>query len=80
MSVPKHYDCHEALRALDSYVDRELSQADLDAVQAHLDACENCARDFRFEASLIQQIKAKVRRIQAPEGFLERMARLLGEG
>ena len=58
--------CADAIRRLDDYLDRELSPVDLDRVRRHLEACALCAREFRFEAGLIREVRAKVNRIAVP--------------
>lgn len=58
--------CRDALRRLDDYVDRALSPNELQAVEAHLEECLRCAQKFRFESSLVEGIRARLRRLSIP--------------
>lgn len=73
MKVPSRYTCEETFERLDDYLDRALSEEELRMVRAHLDRCEGCAREYRFEASLLEQIRAKLRRIAMPEDLRSRI-------
>lgn len=81
------YTCAQAFRTLDDYVDRELAREEYERVSAHLETCAVCAAEFRFEASVIRQVRSKLRRIALPDGLearvwaavvRERRARALG--
>jgi anti-sigma factor (TIGR02949 family) len=63
--------CKEALRKLDDFVDRELSPADIKCIETHLRVCKHCAAKFAFETELIEELKAKVRRISVPPTLLK---------
>lgn len=65
--------CSEMVRRLDDYLDRALSPAELESVEAHLHECVTCARQFRFEVSLIDGLRERLRRITAPEDLLGRI-------
>jgi anti-sigma factor (TIGR02949 family) len=71
------YGCEETFRRLDDYLDRELTAAEMALVREHLGVCEMCAREFRFEARIVDDVKDKVRRLSAPPELLERVARTL---
>lgn len=60
------FSCEEIFRRLDDYIDRELSDDEVRKVEEHLSACAECAGEYRFEASLIEELKAKLRRIAVP--------------
>jgi anti-sigma factor (TIGR02949 family) len=62
--------CENALRRLDEYVDRALSPDELRQVEAHLAECLRCAEEFRFEASLIHGIRARLQRLAIPPSLL----------
>ena len=83
MTRPSRYSCEETFERLDDYLDRSLNEEELRLVRAHLDLCEVCAREYRFEASLIEQIRGKLRRIAMPEDLRakvhEALARAAGE-
>jgi anti-sigma factor (TIGR02949 family) len=69
------YTCEEAFRRLDDYLDRELTPEETVLVQAHLDICAGCAREFTFEASVLRGVRDKLRQIDVPESL---QARILG--
>jgi anti-sigma factor (TIGR02949 family) len=69
--------CSEMVRRLDDYVDRALSPAELESVEAHLHGCIACARQFRFEVSLMDGLRERLHRISAPEDLLGRIHRKL---
>lgn len=61
-----YWTCTEVLARLDDYVDRELAPADLERIRDHLHMCSVCASEFRFEESVIRQVRARLRRIAVP--------------
>lgn len=69
--------CEEAFARLDEYVDRELSAEEMGKVREHLEACARCAREFDFEAEVLEAVREKVRRIRAPDGLRARISALL---
>lgn len=71
--------CDEALRRLDDYLDRELAELELRRVREHLETCAACTAQFAFEASLVGQLREKLRRIAAPPDLLARVRRRLDE-
>ena len=70
----KQLDCEEAARRLHTFLDRELDEAEIGEVQAHLDNCKECHSKFRFEASFKRLIMARSSQQSAPSGLLERLA------
>ena len=62
--------CSETLLRLDDFVDRALSPAELELVEEHLLECVQCATKFRFEASVLDAIRARLSRLAAPEQLL----------
>lgn len=69
--------CEEMFRRLDDYVDRELGPEEIQLVEEHLEDCTNCAAEYAFEASVIRQLRAKLRHIDVPSDLLERVSRSL---
>jgi len=63
--------CHESLRRLDDYVDRNLTPDEVQLVQAHLRECLRCARRFRFEASVLEGIRLRLRHLSVPPGLFQ---------
>lgn len=77
MATPDRYTCEEVFRLLDDYLDRELDEVDQALVRAHLETCVVCANEYRFEASVVNQLKAKFRRIAVPEDLMRRISRAI---
>lgn len=69
-----HFSCEETFRRLDDFLDRELSAAEIQSVEAHLGACEMCMREFRFEAGVLRGVREKLPRLSAPPDLLARIS------
>jgi anti-sigma factor (TIGR02949 family) len=69
------FTCEEAFRRLDDFLDRELSAAEMTLVHEHLEICEGCAREFRFEESVLTNVRAKMAqiRVELPPGLQARV-------
>jgi anti-sigma factor (TIGR02949 family) len=68
-------DCDKCEKLLQGYLDRELSQDEVEVAEMHLDECEYCRRRYRFEASLRQYVRTTaVERM--PPGLMEKLAQL----
>ncbi len=76
-SQPARYTCQETFARLDDYLDRELRPEETHLVKEHLEVCALCAAEFAFEASVLNQLKAKLRRVAAPPSLLDKVARAL---
>lgn len=77
MNKPTACDCEEAFRRLGDYLDRELSADEIEMVKAHLELCQTCAVEFRFEESLLLELKAKARQAPTPPELLESILQTL---
>ena len=66
--------CESAFRRLDDYLDRQLSAKEMRLVEAHLQVCEVCAREFVFEAGVLDGVRRKLEGIAAPADLLARIA------
>lgn len=62
--------CTEVFNRLDDYLDRNLSAEEVGLVSRHLDDCVACAREYRFEATVLECLKARLRRIDIPPHLL----------
>ena len=72
--------CIEVFNRLDDYLDRNLSDQELALVARHLDECLMCANEYRFEATVLERLKARLRRIEMPPHLLSSiMLRLQAE-
>jgi anti-sigma factor (TIGR02949 family) len=65
--------CEAILRRLDDYIDRELSPSDMQMVEQHIEECRHCAGVYRFEMSLIQAVRSRLRRICLPGDLMARI-------
>jgi len=65
--------CEETFRRLDDYLDRRLSPEETRLIEEHLRLCEACSREFVFEASVIEAVREKLRRVAAPPGLIARI-------
>ncbi|NOT35540.1 MAG: hypothetical protein HOP12_15450 [Candidatus Eisenbacteria bacterium] len=66
METPDAYGCREAFSRIHDYVDRELTVEEIRLVQEHLEVCAGCAREFKFEAQLLDDVRDKLQRVTAP--------------
>lgn len=73
----KQFTCEDVFRRLDDFLDRELTPAEMMLVQAHLDSCAQCASEHRFERRVLDDVRAKLGRIKAPHGLLQRVRQVL---
>ena len=66
--------CEETFRRLDDYLDRELTPDEMRLIEGHLQECAACSREFVFEAGIIQAVRGKLRRLDAPPTLLDRIS------
>lgn len=69
-------DCNETLRELYQYLDGQLSEADRDHIQQHLDDCSPCLAAFDFEAELRMVVRHRCVE-QVPDDLRQRIARAI---
>ncbi len=79
MSAIDRYTCEEVMRRLEFYVDRELSPREMQLAREHIETCVACAREHAFVAAMLSTLKAKLRRIDMPPEFLDRIVLKLAE-
>jgi anti-sigma factor (TIGR02949 family) len=77
MSIDR-FTCEDAFRRLDDYLDRELSAEEMRLVREHLDICEVCATEHRFERSVLDGLREKLRHIVLPDSLKSRVAEAIG--
>lgn len=75
----RSFTCEDVFRRLDDFLDRELSADEMALVQAHLDACAQCASEHRFERRLVDDVRSKLQRIRVPETLLARIRQSIAE-
>jgi anti-sigma factor (TIGR02949 family) len=71
--------CEDTFRRLDDYVDRALSPEEIQQVEAHIQTCEMCAQEYRFETMLLQEVRAKLGRIRAPVALVDRIMNTIAQ-
>jgi anti-sigma factor (TIGR02949 family) len=77
MSSIDPFTCRQAFERLNDYLDRELSADETASVRAHLETCAVCASEFEFEARILDELRAKLRRIDAPGPVFDKVQALL---
>jgi anti-sigma factor (TIGR02949 family) len=65
--------CEEAFRRLDDFLDRRLPHAEMHLIEEHLEICAACAREFAFEASVLNGVRQKLRQLSMPPDLLSRI-------
>lgn len=75
--LPDRYTCEDLFRKLDDYLDRELSAEEARLVREHLETCAQCTAEYRFEESVLTNLKTKLARISAPPDLMDRIRRHL---
>lgn len=79
--IPDRLTCEDLFRKLDDYLDRELSEREAQLVREHLETCAQCTAEYRFEESVLANLKSKLVRIHAPGDLMEKIRRkLAGDG
>ncbi len=73
MSEVTRLTCEAVFQRLDDYLDRELDAEEMRLVREHLVTCAVCAAEYRFEGQVLDQIKAKLRRLTAPPDLLAKV-------
>jgi mycothiol system anti-sigma-R factor len=70
-------NCRDCVRALNPYLDRELSDEDVVQVRGHLEACGGCLHMYQFEESLRRLVQVRCQEQSAPEGLRLRITQSL---
>jgi mycothiol system anti-sigma-R factor len=58
--------CEQAYQEVYPYLDRELSDTELEVVRQHLEACPPCAHLFQFEGTIVRYIREHGARERCP--------------
>ena len=59
--------CAKCEEALQPYLDRELTDAEMREAEMHLDECTYCRKRYRFEVSLRRYVRQAVDESMTPE-------------
>ncbi len=74
---PRPYECADALRRLDDYLDRQLAPTERRLVEQHLAVCTACSSKYRFETTFVTELRRKLARIDVPPRLADRIHRAL---
>jgi mycothiol system anti-sigma-R factor len=70
-------NCTDCLEKLDRYVDRELTEQELEEVKGHLHECPPCDQYYQLEVGLKRLVKVCCDQGQAPAQLRERLNQIL---
>ena len=70
-------NCRDCEKALNPFIDRELSDEDVVQVRSHLEACGGCLHLYQFEESLRRLVRVKCQEQSAPATLRERITMTL---
>ena len=70
-----HGPCEACEELLQGYLDRELTDDEVELAESHLDDCDYCRRRYRFEVSLRKYVQTTaVERM--PAGLMDKLVSL----
>jgi len=72
-------DCDSAMDRLSVYLDRELTDRDMEQVRAHLEDCPPCGRVFEFQAELKRLVRKECCSDDAPHRLREWVRKLAAQ-
>ena len=61
--------CRDCVKALYPYIDRELSDDDIEHVRQHIEACAGCLHIFQFEESVRRLVRVRCLEQGAPDSL-----------
>jgi anti-sigma factor (TIGR02949 family) len=80
MHPPDRFTCEEVFARLDDFLDRELTAEEARLVREHLEICDVCASEYRFEAEVLEGVRDKLRRLAVPGDLMAKIsARIAAE-
>ena len=71
--MPDALTCAEVFQRIQDYLDRELTPEEMERVREHLELCAWCAREVRFEGTVLREIRGRLARIDAPPDLLRKV-------
>lgn len=72
--TPDRFTCEDMFRRLDRFLDRTLTADEQRLVREHLELCASCASEYRFEESLLDELRVKLGRIEGPSDLMARIS------
>ncbi len=73
MMRPSRLTCEQTFRQLNDYLDRALSAEEMRLVEEHLETCAQCASEYRFESTFLDELRSKLQRIAMPDDVRSRL-------
>lgn len=73
------YDCEEAVKRLNDYLDHELAPEERADVVKHLQICKPCLERFHFEESLVTQLRERMKKFCCPESLKNKLGSLISK-
>jgi len=70
-------NCGDCAEALNSYLDRELSDEDIVQVQEHLKECRGCLHLYSFQESVRRLVRVRCQELSAPASLRLRVTEVL---
>ena len=64
-------NCDKFMEHLDDFIDIQLNDLEMEAMQAHADSCEKCAAEMEKRRALIEELGYLDDEVKAPEGLLK---------
>ena len=72
-------NCQECIDSLNTYLDRELSTAEIQQVHVHLEFCPPCGKYFHFEEGVRRLVRRSCSAERAPDALRQRLGQALRE-
>jgi len=70
-----HGPCDACEELLQGYLDRELTDDEVERAESHLDGCDYCRRRYRFEVSLRTYVQTTAAE-RMPAGLMDKLTSL----
>jgi len=70
-----HGPCEACEELLQGYLDRQLTDREVEQAESHLDACDYCRRRYRFEDDLRTYVRTTAAE-RMPAGLMDKLAQL----
>lgn len=70
-------NCRECLDQLEQYVDRELSDAELEHMKRHFDDCPPCQDRYELQVNLKRVVRVCCEQEKAPPELREKLRQIL---
>ena len=79
MSEAQKYTCEDAFNRLDDFLDRELTDEEIELVKQHLECCAHCAGAYTFEGDMLECMKSKIKHLDVPQNLLDKINKALDD-